>query len=151
MAAPDEFAAFLDQVGEECDADLHTRTEVAKRKEEARQGFLLEFDAAEEAVILPVFERAAERSTKALHLRVTPGRGKGIAELITTIQRGPKESTTGRLRYRANLSLKQVTLEEQLKEGGLIEHTPMPPPRELTAEVVAKHVTEFIKRFVREA
>ncbi len=151
MATPGEFAAFLDQVGEECDADLHTRTEVAKRKEAVRQDFLLEFDAAEETVILPVFEQAAERSTKAFHIRVTPGRGKGIAELIITIQRGPKESITGRLRYRANLPLKQMDLEGQTREGGLIDHTPLPPPRELTAEEVTRHVTEFIKRFAREA
>jgi len=150
MATPDEFAAFLDQVGEECDEDLHTRTEVARRKEAVRQDFLLEFDAAEEAAILPVFERAAERSTKALHFRVTPGRGKGVTELIITIQRSPKESIAGRLRYRADLSLKQVIREEQLREGGLINHTPMPPPRELTADVVTMHVTEFINR-VRKA
>jgi hypothetical protein len=151
MATPGDFAAFLDQVGEECDADLHTRIEVAKRKEEARQDFLLEFDAAVEAVILPVFEEAAGRSTKAFHLRVAPGRGKGVTELIITIQRSPKESITGRLRYRAALSPKAVTLEEQLREGGLIDHTPMPPPRELTAEEVTRHVTEFIKRFACEA
>ncbi|MFL6264035.1 MAG: hypothetical protein ACJ76Y_30470 [Thermoanaerobaculia bacterium] len=151
-SADDELAALLTEVGEVFDADLHTKREVAKREEEGRQAFLLAFNAFEKTSILPVFEMVADRSTTAFRLRVTPGRGNGVTELVVTAVRGLKESEsiTARLRYRVNLSLETVSLEAQFCEGGLIDHADV-PPEERSIDGVKKRLAAFIKRFKSEA